>query len=53
MPKKKIIPQIERFELSELEPSGYNPRTISPEALAGLGESLKRFGCVEPIVVSH
>jgi len=52
MPKKKIIPQIERFELSELEPSAYNPRTISPEALAGLGESLKRFGCVEPIVVN-
>lgn len=38
------------MKLSELEPAGYNPRSISPEAMAGLDASLRRFGMVQPIV---
>lgn len=36
--------------LSDLKPAKYNPREISKEAAAGLGESVSRFGLVEPIV---
>jgi DNA modification methylase len=46
------MPRVREFKLSELIPAAYNPRTISDEALAGLGASLERFGCVEPIVVN-
>lgn len=41
-----------KFKLKELNPAVYNPRTISDEALTGLENSLKKFGCVEPIVVN-
>jgi len=40
------------FKLSELKASSYNPRTISASALAGLTASIKKFGCVEPIIVN-
>ncbi|MDD5308690.1 MAG: DNA modification methylase [Deltaproteobacteria bacterium] len=36
--------------ISELAPWDGNPRKISDAALAGLGASIARFGCVEPIV---
>jgi len=42
-----------RFEVrrvSDLHPAPYNPRTIDPEAMAGLRRSVKEFGLVEPIV---
>ncbi len=56
MAKKKKndigCPSIAKFRLDELEAAGYNPRTISDEALEGLGKSIERFGCVEPIVVN-
>lgn len=42
--------KIVRKKMSELIPSEYNPRAISPTAMEGLKESLKRFGLVEPIV---
>lgn len=42
--------QIERKQLSELDPAPYNPRTIAPSALDGLRHSVERFGLVEPIV---
>ena len=45
-------PEIRRFRLAEIRPAKYNPHTISDEALAGLTASLKRFGCVEPVVVN-
>lgn len=32
--------------------ASYNPRKISPEALAQLTESIKRFGCVDPIILN-
>jgi ParB-like chromosome segregation protein Spo0J len=36
--------------LAELDHAPYNPRTITPEALAGLRRSIEEFGLVEPIV---
>ena len=45
-------PEIRKFAIGQLRPADYNPRTVSDEALAGLSASLKRFGCVEPIVVN-
>ncbi len=40
----------ERMPIARLVPAAYNPRTISKRALAGLGESLKRFGLLQPVV---
>lgn len=37
-------------KLSELKPASYNPRAITDEALAGLTNSMKEFGCVQPII---
>jgi len=45
--------KIEERTLSELCPSAYNPRKISEEAMAGLTASLRKFGCVEPIVLNE
>ncbi len=44
---------IETKSLRELAPAPYNPRQISPEALAGLRGSVERFGLVEPIVFNR
>jgi len=44
--------RVETRPLAELIPAAYNPRRISPEALAGLGESIGRFGLVQPVVVN-
>lgn len=53
MAKKQIVmPGIKTFKISELAAAEYNPRIISKEALAGLTNSIQRFGCVEPIVVN-
>jgi ParB-like chromosome segregation protein Spo0J len=41
---------VSRRQLSELKPAAYNPRRISDKAMAGLSESIRRFGMVEPIV---
>lgn len=45
-------PGIRTFKLCELNPAPYNPRQISDAAIEGLSNSLKRFGCVEPIIVN-
>lgn len=45
-------PRIKKIKLSLLKPAKYNPRMISEEALSGLTASVKKFGCVEPIVVN-
>ena len=51
--KNKLgCPEIKRFRLEQLRPAPYNPREISDDALEGLAASLKKFGCVEPIVVN-
>lgn len=39
-----------RKALSELIAAPWNPRSIAPRALAGLGESIRRFGLVQPII---
>ena len=48
----KIEPKIRQFRLSQLRAARYHPRTISRDALEGLTNSIKKFGCVEPIVVN-
>jgi ParB-like chromosome segregation protein Spo0J len=48
MPTPELL--IETKSLAELTPAPYNPRQISPEALAGLRGSVERFGLVEPVV---
>lgn len=46
-------PEIKTLRLRELKPCGYNPRTMNEEAMSSLQESLRQFGCVEPIVVNR
>ena len=48
----KAHPEIRTFNVSDLNPADYNPREISPDALAGLTKSLEKFGLVEPIIVN-
>lgn len=56
MPKASKTQQIayktSRFELADLKPAKYNPRTISDDAFDGLSASIDRFGLVEPIIVN-
>lgn len=42
--------EVVRMKLADLKPAPYNPRTITDAALDGLGESLKRFGDLQPII---
>lgn len=42
--------RIQTMRLSDLDPAPYNPRAISPDAMAGLEASLARFGLVQPII---
>ena len=44
--------RLETRRVSDLVPAAYNPRTISAEALTGLGESIGRYGLVQPIIVN-
>ncbi len=44
--------RLESRRVADLLPADYNPRTISADALAGLGASIGRFGLVQPIVVN-
>ncbi len=44
--------RLETRRLADLVPAPFNPRTISDGALAGLGESIGRFGLVQPIIVN-
>ncbi len=43
---------IKHIKVSQLKAATYNPRTWSDEAIAGLTESIKRFGLVDPILVN-
>ncbi|MGC2635006.1 MAG: site-specific DNA-methyltransferase [Candidatus Cybelea sp.] len=42
--------EIATIDIAELRPAPYNPRRISPAAMAALTKSLERFGLVEPII---
>lgn len=53
MSKIKVKPDIQDVKLSEIQPAPYNPRDISPEALAGLRHSLEKFGLVDLLVVNR
>ncbi len=46
-----MIPEtrVERRAVADLTPADYNPRQISDRAMAGLRESVTRFGLVQPI----
>ena len=46
------ITQTEIAELSRLNPSPYNPRRISDDALNGLKNSIKKFGFTQAVVVN-
>jgi len=48
-----VNPDICDVSVSELKPAPYNPREISDEALAGLRQSLERFGMVDLLVVNR
>ena len=45
--------KIEKRKIKDLKAADYNPRRIDDRALAGLTESIKRFGLVEPIIVNQ
>jgi DNA modification methylase len=45
--------KIETRKLRDLIPSEYNPRKASREQEKALSESLKKYGCVEPIIVNE
>lgn len=42
--------EIVKMKLADLNPAEYNPRRISDEAFAGLGNSISRFGLLANIV---
>lgn len=44
------VMKLERLKISDLVPAPYNPRRISPEALARLETSIRSHGLVEPLV---
>ncbi len=44
--------QLLEFAPNELDPALYNPRQITDAARDGLKASMKKFGCVEPIIVN-
>jgi ParB family chromosome partitioning protein len=48
-----VSPDICDVSVSEIKPAPYNPREISDEALAGLRQSLERFGMVDLLVVNR
>jgi hypothetical protein len=53
MPSKKSTKskwKIRKVSLVDLQPAGYNPRSIDERAMKALEASLRRFGYVEPIV---
>lgn len=53
MAKIDVKPDICDVRMSDLKPAPYNPREISEEALAGLRQSLERFGMVDLLVVNR
>jgi len=52
MSKIHVKPDIQEVKMSDLKPAPYNPREIAPEALAGLRQSLEKFGLVDLLVVN-
>jgi DNA modification methylase len=44
---------VRQMRISDLRPAPWNPREISPEALAGLQMSIAKWGLVEPLVLNQ
>jgi DNA modification methylase len=44
--------QVIDVPINQINPAKYNPRTITDKELAGLMESIKKFGFVEPLIVN-
>ena len=53
MAKINVKPDICDVKMSEIKPAPYNPREISDAALAGLRQSLAKFGLVDLLVVNR
>jgi hypothetical protein len=51
----EAVPQVttERMLLTDLLPAGYNPRKMTPAAMAGLKASLAKFGELGGIVFNR
>ena len=52
MAKINVKPDICDVKMSEIKPAPYNPREITDAALAGLRQSLEKFGLVDLLVVN-
>lgn len=50
---KKNNLKIVEIPIKQLRVAEYNPRRLSEKAEADLTESIKRYGCVDPIIVNH
>lgn len=48
-----VKPDIQDVRMSDIKPAPYNPREIAPESLAGLRQSLEKFGMVDLLVVNR
>lgn len=48
-----VKPDIQDVRLSDIKPAPYNPREIAPESLAGLRQSLEKFGMVDLLVINR
>lgn len=46
------IPEVKILKLKDIKPDPANPREISPEAMAGLRESLTAFGLVDLMIIN-
>lgn len=44
--------EYKNIKLKDVKTAGYNPRKISSEEMEKLKTSLKRFGCVRPLVIN-
>jgi len=44
--------QVQYVPISELKPAAYNPRKWDKETTNQLSESLKRYGCVDPLIAN-
>ena len=42
---------VEQIQISKLNPADYNPRYLSPEALAELQDSIRTLGVIKPIII--
>jgi DNA modification methylase len=44
--------ELKHYKISDINPAKYNPRKINDDEMAGLKESIKKFGLVDPLIVN-